>query len=82
MSRAESIAVQANNQLLDAEILSPYLLDAYANATAAGANTTRRGTRLVSPAPRLRSAVCAARTAIATIASMRPAAAAGSDVYT
>jgi penicillin amidase len=37
MSTAESIATQANNQLLDAEILSPYLLDAYANATAVGA---------------------------------------------
>jgi penicillin amidase len=28
---------QANNQLLDAEVLAPYLLDAYANATAPGA---------------------------------------------
>ncbi len=37
LSLAESIAIQANNQLLDAEILSPYLLNAYANATAPGA---------------------------------------------
>lgn len=37
MSVAESAAVQANNQLLDAEILTPHLLAAYANATAPGA---------------------------------------------
>ena len=37
LSPAESIAVQGNTQLLDAEILAPYLLDAYANATAPGA---------------------------------------------
>jgi hypothetical protein len=38
LSVSESIGVQANNQLLDAEILSPYLLAAYANATAPGAD--------------------------------------------
>jgi len=38
LSVSESIAVQANNQLLDAEVLSPYLLDAYAHATAPGAD--------------------------------------------
>ena len=37
LSRAESIDVQANNQLLDAEVLTPYILDAYANATDVGA---------------------------------------------
>ena len=37
LSVAESAALQANNQLLDAEVLSPYLLTAYANATAPGA---------------------------------------------
>jgi penicillin amidase len=38
LSVSESIAAQANNQLLDAEVLSPYLLAAYANATAPGAD--------------------------------------------
>jgi len=38
LSVSESAAVQANNKLLDAEILSPYLLTAYANATAPGAD--------------------------------------------
>jgi len=37
LSQAESIALQANNQLLDAEIFMPFLQSAYANATAAGA---------------------------------------------
>ena len=37
VSVSDSIAVQANNQLLDAEVLSPYLLQAFANATAPGA---------------------------------------------
>ena len=37
LSEAESIAVQGNNQLLDAEVLTPFLLDAYDNATAEGA---------------------------------------------
>jgi len=37
LSVQESAAIQANNQLLDAEVLSPYLLTAYANATAPGA---------------------------------------------
>ncbi len=37
LSQSESIAVQANNQLLDAEILSPYLQTAYDNAIAPGA---------------------------------------------
>ncbi len=38
LSVSESIAVQANNQMLDAEVLSPYLLTAYANAVAPGAD--------------------------------------------
>jgi penicillin amidase len=38
LSVQESIAIQANNQLLDAEILSPHLLTAYANAIAPGAD--------------------------------------------
>ena len=37
LSLAESQAIQANNQLLDAETLAPYLFTAYANATAPGA---------------------------------------------
>ncbi|MDH3284810.1 MAG: penicillin acylase family protein [Acidobacteriota bacterium] len=37
LSESESIAVQANTQLLDAEVLSPYLVDAYNNAIATGA---------------------------------------------
>jgi cysteine-rich repeat protein len=37
LSVSEAMAVQANNQILDAEILAPYLLQAYANATAPGA---------------------------------------------
>jgi len=37
LSQAESIAAQANNQLLDAEIFTPYLQTAHANATAPGA---------------------------------------------
>jgi penicillin amidase len=38
LSVAESVAVQADNRLLDAAVLSPYLLTAYANATAPGAD--------------------------------------------
>jgi penicillin G amidase len=38
LSVAESASIQANNQMLDAEVLSPYLLAAYANATAPGAD--------------------------------------------
>jgi len=38
LSVAESAAVQANQQLLDAEVLTPYLLASYANATAPGAD--------------------------------------------
>ena len=37
VSMADFASIQANNQLLDAEILTPYLLTAYANATALGA---------------------------------------------
>ena len=37
VSTAESIAVQANNQLLDAEVITPHLLTAYDNATEPGA---------------------------------------------
>ena len=36
-SLTDYVDLQANNQLLDAEILTPYLLDAYANASAPGA---------------------------------------------
>lgn len=35
---ADFMAFQANNQLLDAEVMSPYLLEAFANATAGGAD--------------------------------------------
>ena len=35
---AHSKAFQANNQLLDAEVLSPYLIDAFSNASAPGAD--------------------------------------------
>jgi penicillin amidase len=38
LSVQESQAIQGNNQLLDAEVLSPYLLAAYDNATAPGAD--------------------------------------------
>jgi hypothetical protein len=38
LSVQESLAIQANNQLLDAEILSPHLLTAFANGTAPGAD--------------------------------------------
>ena len=37
ISEPESIDAQGNNQLLDAEVLSPYLLSAHANAIAPGA---------------------------------------------
>ena len=37
MSEAESVAIQANNQLLDAEVLTPYLLEAFENASEPGA---------------------------------------------
>ncbi len=37
LSVSEAMAVQANNQILDAQILSPHLLNAYANAIAPGA---------------------------------------------
>src|SRR6185436_13099207 len=37
LSVTESAQVQANNQLLDAEVLSPYLLNAYAHALEPGA---------------------------------------------
>jgi penicillin amidase len=37
LSLAESEAIQANNQLLDAQVLTPFLFTAYANAIAPGA---------------------------------------------
>ena len=40
VSQLEGIQMQANNQLLDAEVLMPYILDAFANATAPGADPT------------------------------------------
>ena len=36
-SLSDYVDLQANNQLLDAEVLTPYLLQSYANATAPGA---------------------------------------------
>ncbi|HXV76937.1 MAG TPA: penicillin acylase family protein [Candidatus Polarisedimenticolaceae bacterium] len=37
LSLADFVEIQGNNQLLDAEVLTPYILQAFANATSSGA---------------------------------------------
>jgi penicillin amidase len=55
ITMADSKALQGNNQLLDAEVLTPFLLQAYANATAPGAAPELQA--LVASDPRIGDAI-------------------------